>query len=59
MQATLITTAEAAERLGRSVPTVNRWARTGIIQPVHKLPGIRGPYLFDPEDIDALVKESA
>lgn len=59
MQPTLITTAEAAERLGKSVPTINRWARNGLIQPVHKLPGIRGPYLFDPEDVEALLKETA
>jgi hypothetical protein len=49
MQPTLITTAEAAERLKVSIPTVNRWVRDGRLQPVQKLPGIRGANLFDPQ----------
>jgi len=53
-QPTLITTAEAAERLKVSIPTVNRWVRDGRLQPVQKLPGIRGANLFDPSDIAAL-----
>lgn len=58
MQPTLITTAEVAERLQVSIPTVNRWVRDGRLRPVQKLPGIRGANLFDPTNIDAL-KESA
>ncbi|MGX7679110.1 helix-turn-helix domain-containing protein [Jatrophihabitans sp. DSM 45814] len=47
----LAATAEVAEILGRSVATVNRWAKDGKLRPVAKAPGIRGPYLFDRAEI--------
>lgn len=56
METTLITTAEVAERLGVSIPTVNRWVRDGRLTPVQKLPGIRGANLFRADDIE---RESA
>lgn len=59
MQPTLITTAEAAERLGVSVPTLNRWVRHGRVTPAIEAPGPRGARFFDPSDVDALLKESA
>ena len=58
METTLITTAEVAQRLRVSIPTVNRWVRDGRLQPVQKLPGIRGANLFDPTDIAALRKSA-
>lgn len=49
----LITTAEAARILGKSVSTVCRDAQLGYL-PVHqKLPGQRGAYLFDRAAIQA------
>ena len=58
METTLITTAEVAQRLGVSIPTVNRWVRDGRLEPVQKLPGIRGANLFHPDAIAGL-KETA
>ena len=52
METTLITTAEVAQRLGVSIPTVNRWVRDGRLTPVQKLPGLRGANLFRAEDIE-------
>ena len=59
MQTTLFTTAQAAERLGISVPTLNRWVRHGRVQPAIEGPGLRGARFFDPSDVDTLLKESA
>ena len=59
MQTKLLTTMQAAERVGVSVPTINRWARQGRIAPVFKAPGLRGARLYDPADIDALAAEDA
>jgi predicted site-specific integrase-resolvase len=49
--ATLLTTAQVAEKLGKSVATVNRWAADGRLKPAAKAPGIRGAWLFDPADV--------
>ena len=49
---TLLTTAEAAQRMGISIWTVSRRARAGKLPYVRKLPGIRGGYLFDPGALD-------
>lgn len=49
-----ITSAEAAQRLGVITTTVSKLVRRGALTPVKKLPGIRGAYLFDPSDVDAL-----
>ena len=59
MQTTLLTTTEAATRLGVSVPTLNRWVRQGRIAPVIQAPGLRGARLYDPADIDTLAAENA
>lgn len=50
----MITTAEAARRLGISVPTLNKWARTGKITPAIKAPGLRGARMYDEEHIASL-----
>jgi len=44
----LITTAEIARDLDVSVRTVLRFAQSGELPYVQKLPGVRGAYLFDP-----------
>lgn len=49
----LLTSAETCERLGgidRS--TLSRWVRDGQIVPAVKLPGLRGPFLFDPAEVE-------
>ena len=43
----LIPTAEAVRILGVNVKTVTRWASDGVLPYAQKLPGLRGPYLFD------------
>ena len=48
----LLNSAEACEALGgidRS--TLSRWVSSGKIVPFTKLPGVRGAYLFTPEEI--------
>jgi excisionase family DNA binding protein len=59
MQTTLLTTAQAAARLGVSVPTLNRWVRHGRIKPAIEGPGLRGARFFDPSDIDALAADES
>ncbi len=39
--------------LGRSVPTVNRYALSGRLPFAQKLPGDRGAYLFHRADVEA------
>jgi excisionase family DNA binding protein len=51
--ADLVTSAEAAPVLGVSVPTVNRYAASGRLRYVKKLPGRTGAYLFHREEIEA------
>lgn len=56
--ADLITTAEAMPLLGVTQPSsVIRLVKTGRLTPVQKLPGLRGAYLFDRADIEALAAE--
>lgn len=49
-----LTTAQAAELLGKSVATVNRMVLLGRLAPAAKLPGKTGAYLFDRTQIEAL-----
>lgn len=50
----LITSAEAAARLNRSVSALHRYVELGQLTPALAAPGIRGAKWFRPEDIDAL-----
>lgn len=53
----LLTTRQAAERVGRSVSTLNHYVDTGRLTPALAAPGIRGPRFFRPADVDALAAE--
>lgn len=55
----LLTTAQAAEIVGKSVPTVNRWAAEGVLTPAHKLPGRTGAYLFERAEVERVRDEYA
>lgn len=55
----LITSAEAGVILGVEQATVNKWAAQGQMTIAFKLPGLRGAYLFRPEDVEALRAERA
>lgn len=50
-----MTTAEAADALGVSVKTITRWAASGKLPPVKRLPGRRGAMLFASEAVEALI----
>ena len=51
--------AEVCERLGIDRSTLSRWVAAGRITPAMKLPGIRGPYLFDPAEVERAAAERA
>lgn len=51
-QETLLTTQEAASRLGVSVQTVARWVNEDKLRPALKAPGVRGALFFRQEDVD-------
>lgn len=60
MQTELISTAEALTVLKRKSPsTITRLVQTGRLTPAAKLPGIRGAYLFNRADIEALAGDRA
>jgi predicted site-specific integrase-resolvase len=50
---TIITAREAATLLGIAVSTFHWHVRRGDIQPSRKLPGLRGPYLFERSEVEA------
>ena len=53
----LLSTAEAAERVGVSVRTLNRMADDGRITPAAKAPGLRGGYLYEPAEVERVAAE--
>lgn len=56
----LVTTAEALAILRKSSPsTVTRLVQAGKLVPAQKLPGLRGAFLFNRADVEALVQERA
>jgi hypothetical protein len=55
IQQELIGTKEAAELIGESVKSTIRRVERGDLTPVSKLPGLRGAYIFERADIEALL----
>jgi|GEM_PF-1523898 len=55
----LIGTREASERLGESIRQTIRRVEAGTLEPVAKMPGLRGAYVFNAEDIAALANVEA
>lgn len=51
-----MTTSDVVRLLGRSNSTVVRMVDDGKITPAYKLPGLRGGYLFDRSQIEALAE---
>lgn len=37
--------------------TLTRWVEQGKITPIYRLPGDRGAFLFDPNDVEAMKKK--
>lgn len=58
-QSLLVTTVEAAKISGKSWRTVIRLVERGQLKPAQKLPGLRGAFLFNREDIVALADSDA
>lgn len=54
----LIGTAEAARLRGVDMRTIQRWAASGVLEPVVKIPGRTGAYLFNRSDIEEPMKKS-
>ncbi|HEX9285267.1 MAG TPA: helix-turn-helix domain-containing protein [Nitrospirales bacterium] len=54
----LLTSVEAAERLGIDRGTLTRWVQAGRISRAMKLPGKQGPALFDPAEVERARTES-
>ncbi|PYY34110.1 hypothetical protein DEJ16_12705 [Curtobacterium sp. MCJR17_055] len=55
----LIGTREASERLGESIRQTIRRVEAGTLEPVAKMPGLRGAYVFNAEDIARLADDLA
>lgn len=49
--AELLPSKEAAEELGISRSTLNRWVEQHVITPSAKAPGLRGAFLFAPAEV--------
>lgn len=54
----LVGVAEAAEMTGLDRRTLHRKVERGELHAVSKLPGLRGAYIFNRADIDALLQPS-
>lgn len=54
-----VTLAEAVEITGLSGRTLHRHIADGRLRPAKKLRGVRGPYLFRPADLHALMAARA
>lgn len=52
----LIGVAEASEITGLDRRTIHRKVDRGELTPVSKLPGLRGAYIFDRNEVEALSK---
>lgn len=52
----LITTTQVAERLGLTPITILRAVQAGVIKPAQRLPGIKGQWLFHPDEADRYAK---
>lgn len=55
----LVTTAQAAEILGKPIGTVNRWVIEGRLPTAAQLPGRTGARLYRRADVEALAKSVA
>jgi DNA-binding transcriptional MerR regulator len=53
----LLTTAEVAERAEVDVRTVARWANAGRLKPSVQFPGLRGPRMFDADDVERFIAD--
>lgn len=52
-----LTTAQVADTAGRSIRTLSRWRKDGILRPSLKLPGQTGAYLFDAKHVAEVIEQ--
>lgn len=50
----VLTAAEVADLTGWDVSSICRWARTGAVPSLRKLPGTHGAWLFDPSVVELI-----
>ena len=55
----LLTSAEVCEQLEIDRSTLSRWVAADRIRPALKMPGLRGPFLFHPSEVDRVKAEAA
>lgn len=55
----LLTSAEVCDLLDIDRSTLSRWVALGRISAAVKLPGLRGAFMFDPEEVDRVKAEVA
>ena len=55
----LMTSAEVCGELHIDRSTLSRWVSVGRIAAAHKLPGLRGPFLFDRTEVERVKQEAA
>lgn len=54
---TLIGSTESSRILDVDKATLSRWVSSGVITPVHKLPGRNGAYVFSRRDVEKLAAQ--
>jgi len=54
-----VTSADVCEQLQIDRSTLSRWVAFGKIDPVQKLPGLRGAFLFTPEEVERVALDRA
>lgn len=59
MEQQLITVPEVAAMLGVHRTTVTRWAARGDLEAAYRMPGQKGAFLFEKDQIAALAAEKA
>lgn len=52
MSSDLLTTAQVAEVLNKTVQTINRYVRDGLLTATMQLPGENGARLFHPAEVE-------
>lgn len=52
----ILTAPELARETGYDVATICRWAKSGHLPSIRKLPGVRGAWLFDPGVVRPLIQ---
>lgn len=56
---TLLPSVAVCEQLGIDRSTLSRWVASKRITPAMKLPTTRGPFLFDPAEVNRVAAELA